>query len=156
MKTIHRSKLTENFTSLPNKLLRGKHLSFAAKGVLAMMLSHSADWELDMKDLAEFGFEGRERIRRVVRELESAGHATRKTLKSNNGQFKGVVWTWYDKPVPVSQRTASPSDGFPSDGFPSQIRRLLPKTKSRAFTPQGPSSGDILFGGLLNPDQEEG
>ena len=157
MKTIHRSKHTADYTMIPNKLLRGKHLSFCAKGILCMMLSHAEEWQMDMQDLVDFGFEGRERIRSAVRELEAAGYATRKTMKTSAGNFSGVVWTWRDTPAPQDQRTA-PNDGKPSDGNPSHIRILykLPfSDKKRLREPYMKGSGNELFRGLIEPPNQD-
>lgn len=117
-KTVHRRKLYSNFTPLPNATLRNKTLSFKARGILCMMLSHSEQWEMTLKGLESLGTEGREAIRSAVHELESSGYATRRQSFNPDRTFAGVVWTWHSEPVAIGKRT-SPSDGKPSDGLPS-------------------------------------
>lgn len=103
MKTIHRRKLHRDFTTLPNILLREKRLSFKARGLLAMMLSHSEEWNASLEWLEGQGAEGREAIRSAVKELEEMGYAVNVSSREN-GQFLST-WTWYDEPVTEEERS---------------------------------------------------
>ena len=152
MKTIHRTHLTSDFTTLPNKLLRGESMSFAAKGILAMMLSHREDWEMDIGDLKKFGFEGRRAITRAVKELEASGYATRHYNRNKeSGKFHGTIWNWYISPVPPSQRTHGLYQKR-SVGKRAILSKLLPPA---IFKPLGMKeewqvrSGAELFKGLI-------
>ena len=123
MKTVHKRKLRDNYATIPNAILRNKSLSFKARGILCMMLSHTEEWEMTMEQLVQLGTEGREAVRSAMWEIEAAGYVTRKQMVSPDKSFDGMMWTWYDEPVPVGKRTAPPkrksADGEPTDGFPS-------------------------------------
>lgn len=103
-RTIHRRKLTQDFTVLPNALLRNNLLSFRARGVLAMMLSNADGWETNMGWLEAQGTEGRDAIRSAMKELEAAGYAVYATRR-DGGKIVCHEWTWYDAPVPVARRS---------------------------------------------------
>lgn len=117
MKTVHRRKLTSNFTVLPNELLRDKSLSFRARGILAMMLSHSEDWVASVTFIEDQGIEGREAVRSAMKELEERGYLTRETVKNDRGHFQHVLWIWHDSPNDGNPSFRWPNDGNPSDGF---------------------------------------
>lgn len=117
---INTTKLRGNFTALPNEMLRSKSLSLTAKGLLSMMLSHSGTWVMSLEDIEEYGFEGRERIRGAVKELEQAGFVSRSHPKDPvTKTFKGTVWTWSNYPIPIGERTRSKMDQEPTDGKPT-------------------------------------
>lgn len=122
---VNRTKLSSNFTSLPNEMLRSKSLSLTAKGLLVMMLSHTREWVMSLEDIENFGFESREFLRKAAKELEQAGYVTRSNPRDPTTKtFKGTVWTWTDKPVPMSERTSGrravkPTDGKPTVGEPA-------------------------------------
>jgi len=123
-KTIYRTRLTANFTTLPNALLRDSKLSFKARGMLAMILSNADTWEAHQTWLVSQGTEGREAIRSGMVELEKAGYAVFCERKDELGRFAQVIWTFYDVPVAVQDRSSdsclnSPCDGNPTDGNPT-------------------------------------
>lgn len=132
IQTIHRRKLTRDFTVLPNELLRHAGLSFAARGILAMMLSHSSEWDASAGWLEEqTPKEGREAIRGALRELEREGYALKAVERGEGGQIARHVWTWYDAPVPRDQRSnalawkketaPAPLATKPQDGKPQVV-----------------------------------
>jgi len=114
VKTIHRSHHTVNFTVLPNSLLRDKRLSFRARGILAMMLSHSDEWETNMTFIESMGIEGREAIQTALRELVELGYLEREKPHTTDGKFDKMVWIWKDSPCVVL-----PADGKPTSGEPA-------------------------------------
>ena len=95
----------EHFTQIPNDWLRDSRLTFKARGLLGMLLSHSAGWSLSVQSISEQNQEGRDAIRTAIKELEEFGYLIR-TQVNENGQFGEAVWT-----------TQDPTD-FPSSGFP--------------------------------------
>jgi hypothetical protein len=117
MATIIRRKLTENFTTLPNEMLRDKRLSFKARGVLAMVLSHSEDWVVTAGWLERQGVEGRDAIRGALNELKELGYVTFHRVGNASTGLTECIWTFFDSPQPT------PSDGKPSNGKASHFRR---------------------------------
>ena len=121
MKTIHRTKINENFTVLPNHLLRDKRLSFRARGLLCMMLSNREDWETHLSWIEEQGTEGRDAARSAMSELEQFGYLRKETLKDGNGRFKATVWVWSD----------TPESGFTENGFSENGKSAATKNQGK-------------------------
>jgi hypothetical protein len=65
-----------NFTRVPNTLLRDSRLSFKARGILVMILSHGK-WDATNEWIQSQGLEGREAIRSAVKELIQHGYCRR-------------------------------------------------------------------------------
>lgn len=101
----------DHFTQIPNEWLRDSRLTFKARGLLAMLLSHSEGWSLSTAAIAEQNQEGKDAIRSAIAELQEFGYLNRSQV-NDNGRFGEAVWTTQDP-------TATPLAGFPSSGFPS-------------------------------------
>lgn len=104
MLRIRRSKPISGFTILPNDTLRDDRLSYAARGVLAELLSRPDKWETNADALSERARrnrdivgEGRRGMRSAFAELESAGYMIRRREKSANGRYSTVLEV-YDLP----------------------------------------------------------
>lgn len=126
MQTIFRTKLTTAYTVLPNKLLRDSRISFKAKGVLSMILSHSGDWVVNQGWIEKYGTEGREAIRSAMQELKEVGYARYEPQKGEDGTFQGAVWTFCDDPS-----SHLLNDGNPSDGMPPTSEVTVPEVTSK-------------------------
>jgi hypothetical protein len=101
----------DHFTQIPNEWLRDSRLTFKARGLLAMLLSHSEGWSLSTAAIAEQNQEGKDAIRSAIAELQEFGYLSRSQV-NDNGRFGEAVWVTQDP-------TATPLAGFPSSGFPS-------------------------------------
>lgn len=136
MNTIHRKKLTDNFTVLPNALLQDKRLSFKARGILCLMLSLPQNWQTYSSWIQEQGLEGREAVQSALAELETLGYLQRNPEKDDQtGRFLGNVWHWNSEP-----KIQIPADGKPSDGFPATTKNL-PEKESIKPLPELKNSG---------------
>lgn len=105
LKTIFRSKHAEDYTILPNALIRDSGLSFRSRGVLAMCLSSREDWVVTNQWLRDQGTEGREAVAASLKELEATGYARFERVNGDKGVFVSQVWTFYDTPLPMDKRT---------------------------------------------------
>ena len=121
--TIFRTKLSTGFTTLPNKFLRDKRLSFKARGVLAMVLTNTKDWGVKCGWLeSQSPSEGREAIRGALNELKAFGYTT--FHRENIDGKLHSVWHFFDtdgnaQPVDGKGLSGVQSDGGQSDGKPS-------------------------------------
>lgn len=73
-----------NYTTIPNLWVRDDRLSFKARGILAMLLSHEHGWSVTLKQLAGASTDGLAAVRTGVNELEQLGYLIRRT--SRRGQ----------------------------------------------------------------------
>lgn len=87
MALVRGSRASDNFAQISNGALRDKNLTLRARGLLAMMLSYPAGWTITSERLALGCVEGRDAIRRVLRELEDAGYLVREKYRNEVGQW---------------------------------------------------------------------
>ena len=95
---IHRSRPEKRFTTIPDETLRDERLSYAARGVLAELLSRPDDWRTNADAVAaraqrERGRrgEGRDPMRAAFAELAAAGYLFRITCRDPRGRCATVV-----------------------------------------------------------------
>lgn len=101
----------DHFTQIPNIWLRDSRLTFKARGLLAMLLSHSQGWSLSIQSIAEQNQEGRDAIRSAIAELEQFGYLFREQV-NENGRFGEVVWITQDPtdyPLPENPLPENPT-----------------------------------------------
>lgn len=136
------------YFSLPRNAAQDGRLALATRGLLALMLSLPSDWDYTVTGLAIKAGCGREKMRRMIRELEDVGYLVREQSHGEGGQFGGNVYVLQETP---------PLDGFwgngkrenttvaqecrqrqkPSTGFrPEQIKKDL------NIPPYNPPKGD--------------
>jgi hypothetical protein len=96
---IRRSRPADNFTILPNAMLRDDRLTYCARGVLAELLSRPSGWETNADALSDRARrhrgdvvgEGRRGLRSAFAELERAGYMVRRKEKGERGRFVTVL-----------------------------------------------------------------
>ncbi len=76
-----------NFMRISNATVRDQNLSWEARGVLSYLLSRPDDWCIALPDLIKQGNAGRDKIRKIIKELEAMGYIRRHRLRQDNGQF---------------------------------------------------------------------
>ncbi|WP_194922647.1 helix-turn-helix domain-containing protein, partial [Catenulispora pinisilvae] len=116
---VHGTRQTGFFTKLPNTTARDHQLSFAARGLLAYLLSLPDGAREDVKTLANKSVEGRGTITRALNELESCGYMTRAKTRDEDGRIRTQVEIFADRAgasVPVKPATVSPGTGTPGGG----------------------------------------
>ncbi len=99
-----------HFTQIPNVWLRDSRLSFKARGLLSLVMSHSQGWSLSIATLAATSLEGRDAIRSAIAELENHGYLTR--TQQNDGKFGENIWITHDPtdyPLPENPSTENPT-----------------------------------------------
>ena len=110
MKTIIKVVRHEHgFTVINNDVVRDRTLSFRARGILAMVLSHSDEWVTTHAWIEEQGTEGREAVRTALKELEAAGHLVTGEYRIA-GRFMGHTMTWHEIPLSVDTETGPPPE----------------------------------------------
>ena len=116
------------FAQISRAVLQNRDLSWEARGVLAYLLSKPADWEIHFWDLVNQGPGARDRMRRILTELQTAGHVTRQHY---NDPVTGK-WVWithiYENPADVErlQQASSPSTPFPATVKPATVKPAIP------------------------------
>lgn len=96
-----------SFTQIPNDWLRDSRLTLKARGLLALLLSHSEGWSLTIKSLTYQNPEGSHAIREAIYELEELGYLSREQ-ENEGGKFGESIWV-----------TKDPSCDFPTSENPT-------------------------------------
>ncbi|MCD8216217.1 MAG: DUF6017 domain-containing protein [Clostridiales bacterium] len=108
---------THNYTVMSNYHIFDKRLSFKAKGLLSFMLSVPDTWEYSVKGLAAMAKDGVDSVSTALKEIERYGYVSRKQIRSENGNFKEVEYTIYEKPL----------NGFENNNVSSENEHCEPK-----------------------------
>lgn len=95
--TISRS---GGYSSIPNAAVRDASLSIEARGFLALIMSMSAGWVFRRNNLMKTAGIGRDKYRRIVKELEAAGYLRITPTHDDSGKFMGNHWHINDIPQP--------------------------------------------------------
>lgn len=97
----------DHFTQIPNEWLRDSRLSFKARGILALLMSHRQGWSLSIETLAKQNLEGKDAIRTAITELEDAGYLQR-SQANEGGRFGEAIWITKDPSgLPLSENPPS-------------------------------------------------
>lgn len=84
------------FTQFPNSWARDKRIGFRAKGILALLMSHSQGWRISLSSLADGSPDGITAIRTAIQELEEAGYLTRNLVRNEKAQVEASEWVISD------------------------------------------------------------
>jgi hypothetical protein len=151
MKTIFRTVKVCKYTQINNDMLRDRSLSLKAKGLLAMILTHSDEWVVTKSWLEGICLEGKDSIQAALDELREAGYAQYDGQKSGpNGQFLPACWTFFEEP----HRSGFSRSGKTGDGKPAPKKTISPEDNQREEnhsvgngfpTPQLPQERPVPF-----------
>lgn len=151
MKTIFRTVKVCKYTQINNDMLRDRSLSLKAKGLLAMILTHSDEWVVTKSWLEGICLEGKDSIQAALDELREAGYAQYEGQKSGpNGQFLPACWTFFEEP----HRSGFSRSGKTGDGKPAPKKTISPEDNQREEnhsvgngfpTPQLPQERPVPF-----------
>jgi uncharacterized phage protein (TIGR02220 family) len=115
------------FTAISNDFLRDPKLSFRSKGILAMLLSHSANFKIYKKDVVRYGTESDMAVDTAWKELVDAGYITSEFVW--NKELGRNVWTHNishepTPPIPTPS-VSTPSEPTGSAATPSEVGGCL-------------------------------
>jgi hypothetical protein len=135
MSTTFEVRHQHGFVVVPNALARDGQLRRASRGLLVELLSHSDGFVVTEATLVRAGQEGRDAVRAMVRELETAGYLERQEIRTEGSRFAGVRYivraTAHTPKSADSPSPENPSTAFPSTGEPSTENPTLKKTNSK-------------------------
>lgn len=77
-------------------------LSWRAKGILAYLLARPDNWEIREYDLVAHATEGRDAVRKALKELKAHGYIVKSQRRSDVGQFSVVEYDIHERPNSVA------------------------------------------------------
>ena len=113
--TIYKSSAADRYTVIPNETMRDNSISFEATGLLCFLLSLPADWAIYKSWLQKQKLGcGRDKLTRLISELEEAGYIKREVSQLEDGKLNGYNWYVYPTASLKNRNTDNPSDGKPT------------------------------------------
>lgn len=98
---IRRGK-SKGFFTLYRDSAQDARLSLEARGLFALMMSLPEDWEYSVSGLAVKAGCGKDRIRRILGELQDVGYLIREQGHDSGGKFSGNIYVLQDEAPPLS------------------------------------------------------
>jgi hypothetical protein len=160
------SALRRNFTIVSNPTITDSRLSWEARGLLVYLLSKPDHWKVNVKHLiSESPSAGREKIYRILNELEAAGYITQEQTRCEGGEFsemERIVHDISDSTVVGKTVYGKTVNGSAVYGKPVDIVNtdLLVNTDEVEITemeaaPFGADSPVIIEAEIYDPDDDE-
>jgi hypothetical protein len=107
-------------------------LSWEARGVMAYLLSKSDDWRIIVADLINQTSAGRDKVYKILEELQGAGYLTRAQRRGDHGKMLPVEYALSElSPLPENTEAVnSPLPASPYTAPPLPANPTLPKEES--------------------------
>jgi hypothetical protein len=131
----------DNFFIMPNAVIRDRRLSYRARGLMAVIVSHESGFHVSSDELAGGGKEGIKAIRTAMNELVECDYMRRIRSQEPSGQWRTDidVYIWGDAPParmdPVRDTdvddTTPTDEPFPPVGGSSDGSVDRPPTQNR-------------------------
>ena len=130
------------FTTLYREVAQDSRLSLESRGLLLLMASLPEDWEYSVAGLAKKAGCGKDKLRRILGELENVGYLAREQSHDPGGKFSGNVYIIQDDAPPLSGNptTGKPGNGETVDGFPDGTVDYK-KVEEKNIPPKAPQGG---------------
>ena len=98
-------RLENDFTIIPNEILRNKEMKSSTKNILLTMIGLPPEWDFSIAGISACVYEGRETVQKALVELEKLGYITRKRERKENGTFGTMIYTIHQFPVSEYENT---------------------------------------------------
>jgi len=140
--TIRRAARRHRFVIVDQAAVEDMRLSWAARGLLAYLLSRPDDWKVLVNDLKKRGNLGRDGIYALLRELRSSGYVRFERNRDARGRMRGGTYIVSEVPAPCPD---TPDADKPGTAAPRPVRPgALPNTDGyqRTTTTNRPTDTD--------------
>lgn len=126
--TIRRGKYRKNYTVFPNDLCQNRTISYEAKGLLMDLLSRPENWIVHINTLIIPGHCGRDKVKRMIKELVQAGFIEDRIRLQDEKTGKFSYTPYIVNDTPIEPLTEKPLTGLPLTGEPSTANPHLQST----------------------------
>lgn len=96
--TIFRVEKRHNYTPIHRYSAEDKRLSWEARGVLVFLLVKPDDWQVSLPHLINSGPSGRDKMRRILKELMENKYIVKHQNRTHSGQFSVPEYVVYELP----------------------------------------------------------
>lgn len=122
-----REKKDRDYTVINNTFLRDERLSWQAKGVFTYLLSLPEDWVICMSEIETHASNGRDSLRRCIKELKEFGYLEHNQSKEG-GKFSTSVYKIIENPCAEKSDTEKPLAEKPQAENPKLLNTNIPNT----------------------------
>lgn len=165
--TIIRAPRRNRYLVLDQRIVDDTRLSWAARGMLAYLLSRPDNWEVRVKDLQRRGNLGRDGTYKLISDLRSTGYVEFQQARDARGCIRGgsyIVREIPNPPHPESPDTDVPEPAAPYPVDPEALTttevNLLPSTTTTTYNTKERFSNldqlthSIVFPGWISAEQQ--
>lgn len=82
----------------PRAFIRDRRITWEARAIAAWMASHEATFRFSVDYIVRSGSAGRDKVRKVMAELEAAGYLKRVRVRNPDGSFGALVYRLHPRP----------------------------------------------------------
>ncbi|MGZ5874327.1 MAG: hypothetical protein ACXWKP_19690 [Bradyrhizobium sp.] len=156
---VRRERVTKNYTSIPNRVLRDRRLNGEKKGLVVWLLSHDPHWKIIIPVvMREMGW-GKNKTYNMLKQLSEFGYIDRVQERDPvSGAFGQVTYTIFSNPDDNSAYAAAIIEQpLPDSPLPEKSKASKERNKESQETPPTPSlNSEQAVGGLNeNPIQRD-
>lgn len=137
-------KVENDFTIIPNEILRNKEMKSSTKNILLTMFSLPPTWDFSIAGIATCVKEGYETVQKSLVELEKAGYITRTREHKEDGTFGAMIYTIHQFPVSEEMNTYKNNHSNQDVKNPKQVKTNIGKKPRQGNTITG-KSGTIKY-----------
>jgi len=101
------SRPNRKYAAIPNDAMRDKRLSAEARGLLALLMTYSDDWQFQREHLMEMIGMGKDRFGKVMGELIAHGYVELVATRDEKGRLLGKTWVIKDDATDVREMPTS-------------------------------------------------
>ena len=153
--TIRRAPRRDRYVIVDQKAIEYMRLSWAARGLLAYLLSRPNNWEVLVKDLVKRGNLKRDGILALLKQLRNARYVHFKNLRDAKGRMRGGIYTVFEIPYTDLPDTDEPTTAAPESakavGLLNTEVNLIHNSYTIPTTTQGDAVGSAAHS-LRFPD----
>lgn len=124
----------------PRDFIRDQRLSWESRAVAAWMASHDPSFRFDVAYVVKAGPSGRDKVRRIMNELETAGYLVRRRTRNGDGSFGPIIYCLHPEPQSTI-RSSKPAPENPSLGAKGKTRNRRSEPAPDFPSPGQPSPG---------------
>lgn len=100
----------DKFTQIHNEVFRDPTLSAKAKAIFGFVSTHNDGWGVTEASIIAHMAEGRDAVRKALKELEGRGYLVRERTKGEDGKFGAYVWFFTDLPAQLRDAGITDND----------------------------------------------
>lgn len=123
-----RKKLQSNFTTIDNRIMQKRGLSFEARGLYFYMISLPDGWEFSEARLAYNGGIGIDKCKRILKELFEIGLIKREFTHNERG-YKKSIYTLFDFDTLENPTEKNPTLENPTLENPTNNKEIVTQIK---------------------------